>query len=143
MSSDQSNNASFEALDLISGQFERLNDFERALTAEGRFDELKSGTDLRRYETGWALEKWIEATLDRAQGFVACWWLEITRRDNKWKISARTSIAYTDYDKEVESRMASTINELKLALTTVVDSLIATYGEATPFREQIDQLIKS
>jgi hypothetical protein len=39
--------------------------------------QARTGADIRQYESGWRLEKWVEAQLDPAGDLWPAWWLRL------------------------------------------------------------------
>src|SRR5688572_33469053 len=67
--------------ELFAAACDQLNEYSRRLDASSRFFDVRTGADIRNYESGWRLQKWIGADIHTGGvekgGLCACWWLEL------------------------------------------------------------------
>lgn len=103
--------------------FEKINDFSRELRSEGRFFSVLTGSDLRKYESGWAIEKYVEASLDK-HGHDLVWWMEFRCQDNAYKITCNVSISHSDYYMDVYDRVIDFNGDVQATLPAAVRSLV-------------------
>ena len=96
---------------------EELNAFAKSLREQGV--NATTGADIRMYQDGPKLEKWVEAR-QRTSESVFCWWLEMGVLDGDAVISAHVSESNGDAYCELDGRRASEIGEVKDALSTAV-----------------------
>lgn len=120
---------------------ERLNDFARVLRNDSRLVEVTTSTDIRYYETGWKIEKYVEALLDTENGYAAVWSFELSEEKGAWRIDTNTSVSYGDYDEEVETRHPNSLTELNSEMTDATTNLIATNETGRPFRAAIESVL--
>lgn len=96
---------------------ERINDFARLMRERGI--NAVTGADIRCYENGAKLEKWIEVeNVDASSTF--CWWLEMACIDEGAIISASASESHGGDYKEIEGFHAANIIELTEGLDLAV-----------------------
>lgn len=107
---------------------EQLNNYAVTLRASGRFFEVRPGEDIRNYQSGWRLEKWIEADLHEGGvakgGFCAVWWLELGPAEpTGLKLDALLYVNPDCSDIDLSSRTAMTLLEFKEAIAAAVNEL--------------------
>ena len=54
-----------QMFELFAAACDRLNEYARTLDASRRFFDVRTGADIRNYQSGWRLEKWIEADIQK------------------------------------------------------------------------------
>ena len=102
---------------------EELNEFARSLSTSSLFGTVRTGADIRCYETGWRLEKWVEAALDKAEEVWACWWLEFGATKKGWIIQSHLSISPDGVYIGLQDRTADSPAEFQQYLSAVVQEL--------------------
>ena len=102
---------------------ERMNDFARSLRRSSVFQEVRTGADIRQYESGWRLEKWVEAQLDPNEGLWAAWWLELGASDRGWVVKSHLAISPNILFIGLADRFAVSPSELERSLSTAVEEL--------------------
>lgn len=103
---------------------EELNAFARSLRERGV--DATTGADIRMYQDGPKLEKWVEARQSDSES-VSCWWLEIGSVDGDAVISAHVNKSNSGAYCELDGRRASEISEVKNALSDAVAWLQTQY----------------
>jgi hypothetical protein len=96
---------------------EELNAFARSLRERGI--DATTGADIRMYQGGPRLEKWVEARQRNSES-VFCWWLEIGSVEGDAAISAHVNESNGDTYRELDGRRASEIREVQNALSDAV-----------------------
>jgi hypothetical protein len=123
------------------GQFalacEQMNDFARSLRSESVFGTVRTGADIRYYENGWRLEKWIEAELEPSQGLWSAWWLELGPHPDGWIVESSLSISPDALFLGFEDRTATSLVELEQCLADSVDNLKRSTSENPQFLEYL------
>jgi len=114
--------------ELFAAACDQLNDHARSLRKSGEFFDVRTGTGIRNYQSGWRFEKWIEADIHKggvgAGGFCAVWWLELGPGEpSGLKIDATLHVNPDHADIDLRSRSAVTLLEFKEAITNVVNEL--------------------
>jgi hypothetical protein len=123
---------------------ERLNDFARSLRKQSVFGNVKSRADIRRYEDGWRLQKWVEAELDPLEGLWAAWWLEVgPSSTGGWIIESSLSVSPDGIFIGLQDANVNTTEELERCLTVTVDDLEAALEHNTEFAEEVRKLNKN
>lgn len=122
---------------------EQLNDYAITLRASGRFFDVRPGEDIRNYQSGWRLEKWIEADIHKGGvaegGFCAVWWLELGPGEpSGLKLEASLSVNPEHSDIDLPSRTAVTLSEFKEALAAIVNELQNALEINSEFIQAID-----
>jgi hypothetical protein len=117
-----------QVFELFATACDQLNDYARSLRNSGRFFDVRTGTGIRNYQSGWRFEKWIEADIHKggvAQGgFCAVWWLELGPGEpSGLKLEASLSVNPEHSDIDLPSRTAVTLSEFKEALAEIVNEL--------------------
>ena len=54
-----------QMFELFAAACERLIEYGIKLRASGRFFDVRNGAGTRNYQSGWRLEKWIEADINK------------------------------------------------------------------------------
>jgi hypothetical protein len=116
---------------------ERMNDFARSLRGSADFIEVKTGADIRSYESGWRLEKWVEVLINQPEGLWAAWWLELGSVDHKWKIESHLAISPDILFIGLSDRLAASPAELESCLATAVEELCSALDKNPEFSHQI------
>lgn len=128
------------AIELFAECSEALNEFSRNLRDIPAFGEVRTGTDIRNYDSGWRLEKYIEAELAGKKGLWAVWWLELGQRDSSWVVETSVSVSHSDVYMGNPEHIAKNTQELKMALKQSVDMLIASAEKKHAFFREIKKL---
>src|SRR5262249_47664951 len=87
--------------------------------------------------SGWRLEKWVEAELDRVEGLWAVWWLEFGPSKDGWIVESHLSINPDVLFIGLEDRLAASPKELEEHFLAVVDDLIHALQQNSEFAEEI------
>jgi hypothetical protein len=135
---DQTIENAAQIIESFAEACERMNSFARALRAQGWFGVIRTGADIRKYESGWRLEKFIEAELNSEKGEWACWWLEIGLRKGQWLISSNISITNSEIHLEFEDRQAGSNEELKICLNSAVSDLEDSLNYESDFKRAVE-----
>ena len=101
----------------------RMNDFAQSLRQSSVFVSVRTGANIRHYESGWRLEKWVEAELDRTEGLWAAWWLELGPRGNGWFIESNLAISPDILFLGLEDRIAATPDDVRRQLSLAIEEL--------------------
>ena len=129
-----------KAFALFATACERMNQLAVELGDDSRFGDVRTGQDIRHYESGWRLEKWVEALIDADEGLWACWWLELGCTDDNWLVGTSASISHSDIDLDLPDRSAAGISELEVVLDEGVGALIALSADSSKFGKEIAKL---
>jgi hypothetical protein len=129
-----------DAAHLFAIACERVNDFSRRLETDGEFISVRVGADIRKYESGWRLEKWVEAEIDREEMLWAAWWLDLNRKDYNWIVNAHVSISHGEFFAEFPVRSAASLNDLEEHLHATVEELITAKETRFDFAYKIKKL---
>ncbi len=121
---------------------ERLNAYARALSKHGPFSKIGTGADIRKYESGWRLEKHVEAEICAEKGNWACWWLELGVKDKLWIVSSSVSVSQSDSYYDFDDRHASSLGELKTCLAAAITELESALDLHDEFREDVEVVQK-
>jgi len=130
----------FEPFAVVAKACEKLNSFAVELTKRKVFLNTTTCTDLRYYEDGWKFEKYIEAPINKMEGYTAAWALELSDENGKWKIRGNVSISYSDYDEDIFTDVICE-NDLEDGLNRAIQVMIASYQTGHSFRNEIDRLL--
>jgi hypothetical protein len=126
---------------LVIGHFasacERMNEFARSLHQSSRFVSVRTGADIRNYESGWRLEKWVEAELDRAEGLWAAWWLELGRGERGWVIQSHLAISPDVLFVGLMDELATSPEEIEKLLSAAVENLKDALNQNQQFAEEV------
>jgi hypothetical protein len=131
--------ADVAALRELAHACERLNDFARTLDRTGRFKSVTTSTDLRSYLTGWAFEKYVEASLPGEDPLTAVWMLELRATEGGLELTANGSISHGDYDQDLHAEQVKS-EDLGAALERTVAALVGSYGDDQRFRQEVDRV---
>jgi len=102
---------------------EHMNEYARLLRGSSEFESVRTGADIRYYESGWRLEKWIEAELDKDEGLWAAWWLEFGAHEDGWIIESHLAISPDVFFAGLEDQIVTSNQEIGGQLELVVDDL--------------------
>ncbi len=124
-----------------TGQFalacEQMNEFARSLRGSSAFGMVRTGADIRHYETGWRLEKWVEAELDKDEGLWAAWWFEFGPREDGWIIESHLAVSPDVFFAGLEDRFATSPQEIGEQLSVVVEDLKNALVKNQQFAEEV------
>lgn len=109
-----------EVIKYFAEACERMNEYSRNLRAQKRFGTVRTGADIRKYESGSKLEKFIEGELNSEEGLWAVWWLELSASGGEWVVSSNVSISHSDEYFDFEDRRAGSPEKLKICLEAAV-----------------------
>ncbi len=115
---------------------ERLNDYARELRNAAAFREVTTGNGIRNYTNGWRLEKWLEAELNRDEGWSAAWWLELGGTDGDWLIVSHLSISHSDVFIELREQTVPSA-ELHQHLMSAVQELESSLKDNATFAREV------
>ena len=113
-----------EAIDAFASSCELLNGFARDLRQRLGSAPVRTGADIRKYNNGWRLEKYVEAELEPEEGHTAAWWIDLGWADEKWVVSSNVSVSHTDIHIELPERYTTDSANLREILTETIDQLI-------------------
>lgn len=130
-------NQACSAIASFAAACERLNSFARSLRDQGVFSTVHTGADIRNYETGWRLEKWVEAELNPAEGQWATWWFELGCIDDSVNVSSSLSISHGDCFISLPDRLAASVEELDVSLAAVIDELVVALDDNREFAHAV------
>lgn len=130
-----------ETLGIIASAFERMNGFARSLWQDKRLPKASVSEHIGRCASGWMVAKYVEVPLNVELGYVATWAIELSCGDEAWHVVTSTSIAYGDYDKEVDVFNARDLAELEKRLEEATTNLIATMVSGADFRREVERLL--
>lgn len=128
------------AIRIFAKSCEVINEFARGLREYGVFDSVKTGADIRDYESGWRLEKYVEAVVVPDEGFVAAWWLELGERGGRWVVESNVSVSHTEIGLTLPERTAPDILSLERILKETVDELTSTAHQEHSFMKELLKL---
>ncbi len=131
------------AIQLFAESCEALNNFARTLWDNNIFGNTFTGADIRNYESGWRLEKYVESEVAAERGLSAAWWLELGQRDSKWIVASNVSVGHSELHIDLPEHVAIDITELKYALEKSVNDLIATTNPDSNFVREVKKLQKA
>jgi hypothetical protein len=131
------------AIGLFALACERLNDFAGSQRKQCVFGKVENYTDIRHYESGWRLQKWVAAELDSLQGLWAEWWLEIGPSSaGGWDVESSLSISPDGISIVLQEVRVNSVAELKRCLTVAVDDLERALEQNIEFAEEVRKLNK-
>ena len=133
------NNVECEIIGLFARACENLNEFARSMRASRRFSNIRSGSDIRYYETGWRLEKWVEAELNEAEGLWAVWWLELGHESDRWILESHLAITPDGEFINLPKRVADSPAEFKKELGVAVDELTSALDRNPEFASAVEK----
>jgi hypothetical protein len=124
-----------------TGQFalacEEMNEYARLLRESSLFGTVRTGADIRCYETGWRLEKWVEAELDKDEGLWAVWWLEFGPTKNGWIIESHLGINPDVLFVGLESRSIESLRDFEQHLSAAVRQLKGALEQDGDFAREV------
>lgn len=128
------------AIGLFARACETLNEFARSLRESNLFSSVRAGSDIRYYETGWRLEKWVEAEINKVEELGAVWWLEIGPGETSgWLLESHLAITPEGDFFNLPSRVADSPGELKEHLRVAVDQLITALNRNSEFASAVER----
>lgn len=130
-----------EIIDYFAESCERMNEYSRTLDRKKLYRQVTAGANIRRFLSGWKLEKYVEAELSSAEGLWACWWLELGYEEGQWHVSTSVSISHSDTDIELMDSKVNTPEELRSCLNAALDELEAALEQNTAFRDAVKAAI--
>ena len=116
---------------------ERMNGIARSLRESSFFETVTTGADIRYYQNGWRLEKWVEAELDRTEGLWAVWWLELGPCENGWLVESNFGLNPQGLSVYLEDRFAGSLSELEQHLSAAVEDLELALEQNREFAEEV------
>ena len=128
------------AIKVFAKTCEGMNDFSRSLWESDIFTNARTGSDIRYYESGWKLEKYVESEVAADNGLSAAWWLELGQQGEKWVVASNVSVSHSEVYIDLPEYFASNVDELQLALRQSLDGLIGTVAEGSEFIEKVKKL---
>lgn len=127
---------------LFAQACERMNDFARSIRQSSRFGTVITGADIRYYESGWRLEKWVEAELSADECLWACWWLELGPDPNGWTVSSHLSISHDEFSMDLGDRFAASLPQLDEQLVAAVEVLANALESNQQFANSVSDKLK-
>ena len=129
------------AIGLFAQACESLNEFARSLRASTLFNNVRSGADIRYYETGWRLEKWVEADIDQAkESDVVVWWLELGAGESGgWLLESHLAITPEGEFINLPTRVANLVTDLEEQLRISVEELITALNSNPEFAKAVEE----
>jgi hypothetical protein len=131
-----------DVIDAFARSCESLNDFARDLRKRHSTVNVRTGADIRKYQNGWRLEKYVEADVDPNAGKTAAWWLELGWADDTWMVSSNVNVSHTDIHIELPVRHAKDAAELQAVLEDTISQLIGMAHEDNPFAVAIGDTLR-
>jgi hypothetical protein len=126
------------AIGLFARACESLNEFARSLRVSTLFNNVRAGADIRYYETGWRLEKWIEASLVQARESGAVWWLELGPNESGgWLLESHLAITPEGEFINLPTRVANSLTDLEEQLRVSVDELVTALDRNYEFAKAV------
>jgi hypothetical protein len=129
-----------------TGQFalacERMNEFARTFRDSCRFETVRTSADIRYYENGWRLEKWVEAELNKGEGLCVAWWLELGPYERGWIVETHIAISPDIFFAGLEERTATSVQELRQQLIFVVDKLKKALDQDKQFADEVQKWMR-
>jgi hypothetical protein len=126
---------------LVIGHFalacERMNEFAQSLRRSSLFMTVRVGADIRNYESGWRLEKWVEAELDKDKDLWAAWWLEFGLCKDGWIIESHLAVSPDAFFFAFENRIATSPQEFGQQLLGVIADLEHSLEQNQQFAEEV------
>lgn len=128
------------AIGLFARACESLNEFARSLRASTLFNNISAGADIRYYETGWRLEKWVEAEIDQHKESGVVWWLELGAGEpGGWLLESHLAITPEGEFINLPARVANSLTELEEQLRLSVDELITALDRNQEFAKAVEE----
>src|SRR2546430_896947 len=121
---------------------EQMNDFARSVRESGLFPGVKTGADIRCYDSGWRLEKWVEAEINPSEGLSAAWWLELGPDGDKLVVRSNLSISHGELFINLPDRAVTSPAELEEALAKAVADLTGSLAFNSRFTEEVRQRLE-
>jgi len=108
---------------LFASACEAMNTFARSLRDLALFTTVRTGADIRYYQSGWRLEKWVEGEIRETPNLWAAWWLELGGSDGDWLVQSHLSIDPEVLFISLPDRCARSLKELEENLSVAVNEL--------------------
>lgn len=117
-----------QMFELFAAACEQLIEYGIKLRASGRFFDVRNGAGIRNYQSGWRLEKWIEADIHKGGvaggGLCVLWWLELGPGNPSGLMLEATLSVDPDHSYiNLPSRTAVTLLQFKEALGAVLHEM--------------------
>ena len=132
-------NNEVSAIELFSNCCELLNTYELELAERWKPIDVKSGADIRKYNCGWRLEKYLEANISPEEGNIATWWIELGYIEGRWVVSSNVNISHTEIYIELPDMYSENIIDLKSSLEESVALLQSMTESDNPFSDEINK----
>lgn len=134
------------AIGLFARACEDLNEFARSMRESSLFSSVRTASDIRYYQTGWRLEKWVEAEINKAEERWVVWWLELGHESGKWTLESHLEITpegeFINLNKrvvesptEVHEEIRATVEELTTALVRNPEFASAVENASSSYQE--------
>jgi hypothetical protein len=127
------------AIGLFALACESLNEFARSMRESSLFSNVKTGSDIRYYETGWRLEKWVEAEINKTEERWVVWWLELGHESGRWILQSHLAISPQGEFISIPDRFANSPTELKEQLRIAVEGLTTALVRNSEFASAVEQ----
>jgi hypothetical protein len=112
-----------DAIGIFVSACEELNNFARLLWTGKIFENAQMSADIRMYDSGWRLEKYVEAVISAKRDWTVAWCLELGRSDENWIVLASIEISHSQIHFDLGKRTAADEGELQLVLDEMVKKL--------------------
>lgn len=133
-------NKTGKAIELFACCCEQMNNFARSLREQIGFGDVRTYSDIRQYDTGWRLEKYVEAEIVPNSDQVAAWCIELGRVNDKWIVSSSVNVSHSNIYTDLGNRFASSEEQLRDVLAEVFDTIEMTIDAKSEFFRAIEQL---
>ena len=124
-------------IELFASACERLNDYAQQLRRHPEYKIVKTGADIRSYQSGWRMEKWVELLLSERDGTWAAWWLQMGLVDKKWTIECHLSVSNGDLFIDAPTRRAISIEDFGCGLSEAVEWLVSALDVNETFAHEV------
>ncbi len=131
---------SAHVIELFAKACEEINEYARKLRESQAFRSVKTGADIRMYNSGWRLEKFIEGELNSQESQYSVWWLELGRSNNQWVVTSNVSISNSNVDFDLCCMKAGFSEDLAECLQVAVRKLKVALDEHTDFRKAVSEM---
>lgn len=128
---------------LFARACENLNEFARSMRESSLFSSVRTGSDIRYYETGWRLEKWVEAEINKAEERWVVWWLELGHESGKWILESHLEITPEGEFINLPKRVAESPTELKEQIRATVEELTTALVHNREFASAVENASSS
>ena len=130
-----------EAIDAFASSCETLNDYACDLRQRLESVAVRTGADIRRYNNGWRLEKYVEAELEPKKGHIAAWWIDLGFTGDKWAVSSNVSVSHTDIHIELPVKYATDSAALRELLVDTIGQLAGMTEKENAFATEIRRFL--